>query len=206
MPPPFRPDPPLVLGILGGVGSGKSSLASLLAEQGLLVLDADREAGRVLASPEMRPILEELFGPEIFAPEGPRKDRIAAAIFSDPSLRACLEEAMHPRIRQFLLSEMRSALKSGKSVVLDVPLLLEGGLIAHCDRALYLEVPDATREARVTSRGMDPLDWRRREAAQAPLADKRAAAHKVFDNSGTIDDLKAQVLVWIREESDLSGR
>ena len=206
MPSIFRPDPPLVLGILGGVGSGKSRLSSILAEQGLLVLDADREAGRVLASADMRPILEQLFGPEILGPDGPRKDRIAAAIFSDPCLRGRLEEAMHPRIRKILLGEMQRALETGQSVVLDVPLLLEGGLIAHCDRVLYLDVPAGLREARVRDRGMDPEDWRRREAAQAPLADKLAAADKVFDNSGTIEDLRKQVLTWLDEESDLSSR
>jgi dephospho-CoA kinase len=201
----FRPNPPLVIGILGGVGSGKSSLSALLAEQGLLVLDADREAARVLSSVEMRPILKELFGSEILGPDGPRKDRIASAIFSDPSLRVRLEEAMHPRIREFLIAKMQTGIDSGQSVVLDVPLLIEGGLIARCDRALYLEVPDHLRETRAVARGMSAEDWKRREAAQAPLLEKISHADKTLDNSGSIGDLKAQVLAWLEEESDHSG-
>lgn len=200
MPTTNRLDPPRVLGILGGVGSGKSSLSGLLAEEGFVILDADREAAQILDSAGMQPILEELFGPQVLGPDGPRREKIASAIFADPPLRKRLEEAMHPRIRKTMLAELDAALAQGRSVVLDVPLLLEGGLIELCDRILFLEVPDPIREARVRARGMSAEDWRRREAAQAPLSVKRSHADQIFDNSGSIEDLRAQVRDWLRDE------
>ncbi|MEZ5989112.1 MAG: dephospho-CoA kinase [Planctomycetota bacterium] len=190
---PFRPVPPLVLGLVGGVASGKSAVSAALAEAGLVVLDADRVAREVLASPELGPDLVRLFGPGVLGPDGPDRALIADRVFRDPALRGELEALTHPRIRARLEAALARALAEGSSVVLDVPLLLEGGLVDRCDVVVFVDVPDPVRRTRAQARGLTAEDWRRRERAQAPLELKRARADRVVDNSGDLAALRRAV-------------
>lgn len=190
----FRPDPPLVLGLLGGVAAGKTTVAAAFAAHGLLHVDADRLARQVVAEEAVRRDLAAAFGPSILAADG-SLDRaaMAAIVFADPAARQRLEDLTHPRIRAAILATLGAAKAQGTSVLLDVPLLLERGLIDCCDVVVFVHSSTERRRQRAAARGWPTGEFDRREAAQAPLADKRARADFVLDNDGTLDATGRQI-------------
>jgi len=193
-PPPFRPTTPVVLGLLGGVASGKSTVAGLFAQRGLVHVDADQVARTVSEDPGILGAIRAALGPGALGPDG-RLDRPAVArlVFSDPVLRQRLEEITHPPVRRRILAELAAARARGESVLLDVPLLLEGGLIDQCDAAVFVAADRAERLRRAALRGWGPDELDRRERAQAPLAEKQARARFTVDNGGSLAATAAQV-------------
>lgn len=182
----------LVIGLLGGVACGKSTVASLLAKRGLVVLDADAEARAAVEDPEVLGRLVERFGASIRAPDGSLdRSALAAVAFADAAATADLNALVHPAVRAALLSRLKQA--GDGHVVLDVPLLLESPLADMVDVWVYVAAEPAARDARAAQRGWKPDERERREARQASLQSKRAHADHVLENNGTIDDLEAQV-------------
>lgn len=187
-----------VIGLLGGVGSGKSTVAGLLARRGFTVLDADAEARAAAGRPEVLAALARRFGAGILAPDGSLdRARLAAAAFGDPAATADLNAIVHPVVRERLAAALQAA--AGRDVVLDVPLLLESPLAERVTRWVFVEAPEEAREARVAGRGWDPGERARREARQADLAAKRARADHVLENRGSLEHLEAQVDALLRQ-------
>lgn len=190
---PARRRPTRVLGLLGGIASGKSQAARVLAGEDGRCLSADQLAHRVLASGELSADLRRLFGPGALGADGsPDRAAIAAQVFSDPAKRQALERLVHPRVRSLLAAGLGEARAAGAPIVcLDVPLLLENDaqhhLAAACDLLLFVDAPEEAREARAqANRQWAPGEVRRREAQQWPLAEKRQKADLVLLNG---DDL-----------------
>lgn len=196
-PRPFAPTPPVVLGLIGGIAAGKSAVAECFARHGLVRIDADQEARAAAAEPAVLAQIAAEFGPELVV-DG-RLDRAAAArvVFADPAARTRFEAILHPRIRERILAALAAAKAAGRSALLDAPLLLEGGLVAWCDRVVFVEADAATRRARAAARGWADGEWERREAAQLPVAEKRARADFVVRNDGTLDDTARQVSEYL---------
>lgn len=192
-PQPFRPAKPVVIGLLGGIASGKSAVAAAFAAHGLVHIDADREAHAVAADPVVLAELAAALGPDLVRQGQLDRAAVAALVFRDDAARRQLEAITHPRIRARVLAALDVAKASGASVLLDAPLLLEGGLIAWCDHVGFVHAAEATRLARARSRGWSADELARREAAQAPLAKKRAAATFAIDNDGDLATMQAQV-------------
>ncbi|MGB3965647.1 MAG: dephospho-CoA kinase [Planctomycetota bacterium] len=192
-PPPFRPAKPVVIGILGGVAAGKSAVASAFAAHGLAVVDADQEARAVTAEPAVLAELARVLGPELVRDGQLDRAALAALVFRDGQARSRLEAITHPRIRDRVLAAVAAAHRQGNSVLLDAPLLLEGGLIARCNHVVFVAAADAVRAARAATRGWDASELARREAAQAPLPDKRRAAAFTIDNDGDLATMRNQV-------------
>jgi len=183
-----------VIGLLGGVGSGKSAVARLFAAHGCLPLDADAEARAVVELPEVRAALVARFGPGILDAAGHLdRSRLAALAFDDPLSTADLNAIVHPHVRARLNAALDEAGARGQDVVLDVPLLLESPLAARVDHWVFIEAPEAVREARAATRGWPPGERARREARQAALAEKRARADAALENSGDIGDVERSV-------------
>ena len=182
--------------LTGGIGSGKSSVSSLLRARGAVVIDADQLAREVLApgTPGLAEVAEE-FGPEAIAPDG-SLDRaaLAAIVFADPARRKALESITHPRIAA-LSAELMEAAPAGSVVVYDMPLLVEQGPGARqgWDAIVVVDAPDDVRVSRLIARGMTAEDAVARMAAQASREERLAAADFVVDNSGTRRDLEDQV-------------
>jgi len=196
-----RPEPaprPLVIGLLGGVAAGKSTVASMFAERGFTVLDADQEARRVTEDPAVVRAIGDRLGPGLAI--GGRVDRaaLAALVFADAQARRTLEGIVHPLVRERLEAGLDAALAQGRSVVLDVPLLLEGGLIARCDTCVFVAASEAVRRARARARGWDDAELARREAAQADLAVKRARCPHTISSDGSLEDVRGQVDALLR--------
>jgi len=192
--------PTLVLGVLGGIASGKSAASTAVAGPQGLVISADGIAREILNSPEVSQKISDTFGPEFLDSRGlPDRDTLAAQIFVDSGRRKMLESWIHPLVRERILAELEQARAKGLArVALDVPLLLENdaehGFVALCDALLFIEVPADVRERRaVANRGWAAGEVARREAAQLPLDEKRARADFIIVNDGDLEQLEHEI-------------
>jgi dephospho-CoA kinase len=203
----FRPDPPVVIGLTGGVASGKSTVAAAFAAHGLQVVDADRVARRVVARPETAARIRERFGDGVFDAAGSLlRERLAERVFSDAEARADLEAITHPEIRKEILAAIAAAEANGESVVVDAPLLVEGGLIDRCDTSVFVEADEAARRARAKARGWSDDELARREQNQAPLSVKKSRCAYTIRNNRSLEDIPRQVeqlLALVRKDLQL---
>jgi dephospho-CoA kinase len=195
-----EPIPTRIVGVLGGIGSGKSTVARLLAADGGVRIDADREAHAVLALPEVRAELARLFGPEVLGPDGAvDRKALARRVFASEEDRKRLEALTHPRIRDRIRRALDAALARGvPRVVLDVPLLVENeaqhGLLSRCHELWFVDASLESRDARARrSRGWPAGEVERRERTQTPLSEKRTLADVVISNEGTPEELEETV-------------
>jgi dephospho-CoA kinase len=190
-----------IIGLTGGIGSGKSTVSAMLMELGATVVDAD-EGARVVVEPG-QPALDEIrdrFGEAAFAPDGGLdRERLADIVFSDERAREDLNAITHPRVRAWMAERMQAAAEAGApAVVLDIPLLFESGLTAGLDDIVVVWAPVETQFARAVARGGRGDDIRARIKAQMSLDDKRAQATVVIDNSGSKAATRAQVEAYWR--------
>ncbi len=185
-----------VIGLTGGIGSGKSTVARILADLGCFVSDSDAAAKAELNEPEVRDQLIAWWGREILDRETGRPDRsrIAAIVFNDARERKKLEGLIHPRIEAGRRAAFANAPSGTKAFVIDAPLLLEAGLDRECDAVIFVETPEEARRARVLAeRGWDGAELARREAAQIPLDEKRIRADHIVSNDGEPGELTDRV-------------
>ncbi|MFM2437583.1 MAG: dephospho-CoA kinase/protein folding accessory protein [Actinomycetota bacterium] len=184
----------LRIGLTGGIGSGKSTVAALLADYGALVIDADAVAREVVApGTEGLAALVAEFGGGVLAPDGSLdRPALAAIAFADEAARARLNAVLHPRIAARTV-ELRSAAAPGQVIVHDVPLLVENGLAPAYDAVIVVAAPLDVRLTRLAQRGVPPADARRRIAAQATDEQRHAVADLVIDNGSDLDALAEQV-------------
>jgi dephospho-CoA kinase len=191
-----------LIGLTGGIGSGKSTVAAMLAGRGASVVDADLLAREVVepGTPALAEIAAE-FGPGVLLPDG-RLDRpaLGAIVFADAARRERLNAITHPRVGALMQSRIAEALASDAPlVVVDVPLLFEGGRQELFEGVLLVWVPAEMQARRLVERdGMREDDARARIAAQMPIDDKRALADWVVDNSGVPAATERQVDAWWR--------
>lgn len=184
-----------VIGLVGGIGSGKSAVGTILADEGCLVCDSDELVRRQYDEPTIRAQLQTWWGPGILDHRGAiDRASIAAIIFRDPTERARLEALIHPRVEAARARLFAAAPEGTPALVIDAPLLLEAGLGPSCDSIWFIDAPEGLRRARVMgSRGWTAEEFARRETAQWSLDRKRAAAHHVLRNDGDPASLREQV-------------
>ncbi len=188
-----------VIGLTGGIATGKSTVASMLAARGAVVVDADLLAREVIAPGE--PGYEKVvarFGGDIIDADG-ELDRaaLAAIVFADPAARADLEAITHPRIGTLMRDRIGVAASSAPLAVADIPLLFEGGGDAEFPETLLVYAPREVQLRRMRERdGWDEVAARRRLDAQLPIDEKRARATWVIDNGGSLKATAAQVAAW----------
>ncbi len=184
-----------VIGLTGGVGSGKSSVARIMAEEGCLVCDSDALARQAFNDPAIRDAMLSWWGAGVAAPDGAvDRAKVAAIVFADPAERARLEALTHPWIEARRERLFAAPPPGTRALVIDAPLLLEAGLRDRCDVIVFVDSPLEMRLSRVReARAWDAAEHARREAAQWPLDRKRAAADHVVRNDGSPESLRAQV-------------
>lgn len=198
----------LRVGLTGGVASGKSTVAALLAELGAVVIDADLLAREVVAPGTDG--LEEVvaaFGPHVLADDG-GLDRAAlgAIVFADPERRRLLEEIIHPRVRA-RAAQLEASADPDAVVVHDIPLLTETGQAGDFDAVIVVDVPVETQLDRLVGlRGMAEGDARARIAAQATREQRAAVATYLIDNTGTLAELRTRVEQVLAELRDAPAR
>jgi len=185
------------VGLTGGIASGKSTVAEILVELGAILIDGDALAREVVArgTPGLAQVVAE-FGTELLTPAGDL-DRAALGriVFADEAARRRLEGITHPLIFE-RYAELEAAAPPGALVVHDIPLLAEAGAerAATFDAVIVVDVPTELQvERMVRDRGWTREEAESRIAAQASREDRLAIATYVIDNTGTLDDLRAQV-------------
>ncbi|MHB8719446.1 MAG: dephospho-CoA kinase [Candidatus Dormibacteria bacterium] len=189
-----------LVGLTGGIATGKSTVAAMLASHGAAIVDADALAREVVEPGE--PAFGEIvatFGPAVVDASG-RLDRprLAAIVFSDPELRARLDAITHPRIADLMSERIDAALARGAAlVVADVPLLFENHREAMFEGTLLVYAPQSEQARRLQERdGLDAAAIRSRLDAQMPIEVKRHLATWVIDNSGSKAATSAAVRAW----------
>jgi len=194
-----------VVGLTGGIASGKSLVAAMLRELGAPVVDADALA-RVAVEPG-RPAYEDIvreFGPEVLAEDGTLdRKRLADVVFADPAKRKRLEAITHPRIAQLAQQATAEHVARGARVVIyEAALLVENGMYRFLDGLIVVAAAEEEQLRRAVLRdGQGEAAARARIAAQLPLAKKVEVATHVIDNSGTVEETRAQVERLWRELS-----
>jgi dephospho-CoA kinase len=202
-----------VIGLAGGIASGKSTVAAELAALGAVVLDADRAAHQAINRPEVKQILVEHWGEAILDGSGEvLRQAIAERVFS-PSLAdnqelEFLENLLHPLVHRQFESELAPLSQRGvAAAVIDAPLLLDAGWEDLCDFIVFVESNEQDRVQRAGPRNWSHSEISRREAAQMPIDEKRSRATHVIRNLGSRGDLQGEVQAFwnsIFPEKDLS--
>lgn len=194
-----------VVGIMGGIASGKSLVAQRMKQLGAVVIDADQIGHEVLLEPQVEQAVAKKWGPAVIDRSG-HVDRAALAkiVFSPPPTGPreleYLEQLTHPRIKKHLQSQL-SALASedpDRVVVLDAPVLLKAGWDKFCEKVVYVKASRALRLKRAMERGWSEEDFNAREAAQESLDKKLACADLVIDNSASPEETYSQVDQWMQ--------
>lgn len=182
---------PVVIGLVGGVASGKSYAGGLFETHGALRIDADRIGHEVLQSAEVRQRLTSLWGSAVLNASGEiDRAQVGKLVFGDSAdavvQRRQLEAIVHPRIRkvaQDRIAAVRALPEPPLAIVIDAPLLLEAGWEPMCDLILFVEAPLEDRLARAATRGWTAAHFADREASQLSLDEKRKRATHILDNS-----------------------
>jgi dephospho-CoA kinase len=186
----------LRVGLTGGLASGKSTVARMLADLGAAVFDAD-DIVRSLYAPggAGEAAARELFGGRVVGADGAvERARIAEIVFRDPAARHALEARIHPLVRAERARRFEEAQRAGARVaVAEASQLLEANTESDYDRVLLVVAPDAERLRRWESKGGEGEDGRRRIAAQIAPEAARARAHDVIVNDGSLEDLRRRV-------------
>ena len=186
-----------VIGIAGGIGSGKSFVARLFGELGALVISSDDQVTEAYRDPEVRRRLIDWWGADAIRPDGAiNRKLIGAKVFANPVERARLEALLHPRVHAARERAMAQGADDPGVVafVWDTPLLFETELHRQCDAVVFVDAPLDTRLARVAAtRNWDAAELARRENSQWGLDRKRDFADYVISNTAGVDEARGQV-------------
>jgi dephospho-CoA kinase len=193
-----------IIGLVGGIGSGKSFVASIFGELGCCVISSDELTHRAYGDPIVKKSLQERWGDSVYNSAGElNRAAVAKRVFADSDERKYLEGLLHPLVNQARQRVMEADANNAQVIafIWDTPLLIETGLDQQCDAVVYIETPEELRQARVLkSRGWDAAEHARREKLQHPLDKKRAISDYVISNTAGADQVRdqvRQVLSWI---------
>jgi dephospho-CoA kinase len=189
----------VVAGLTGGIATGKSTVAAMLASAGAKVVDADRIArDAVRPGTEAHAEVVARFGAGILRPDGAiDRPRLAAVVFADPAEKRALEGIVHPRVRREIAEQLQRLREAdpGRVAVVDVPLLFETGMDRGLRPTIVVYAPEDVQLRRLIARdGLAEADALRRIRTQMPIEAKRARADIVIDNSGPLEKTRRQAL------------
>jgi dephospho-CoA kinase len=191
---------PLLVGVTGGIGSGKSTVCAMLAEMGCELFEADRIARDLqLKDPEVVRGLEELFGSGIYSHDASGhlcidRKAIASIVFSDPQKLAALNRLIHPKVREAFVREVRRCAHEGKKILCkEAAIIFESGLEGELDRIIVVAAGNGLRLERAVARGLGTREEvEKRMRAQWPQEKLIERAHYVIFNDGTLEELRSQ--------------
>ena len=190
-----------ILGIIGGIGSGKSTAATLFQQLGAVVISADDIGHLVLLLPDVKNAITQRWGAAVVGRDGEiDRRKLAAVVFADTEELSYLKSLTHPLIAEEVRRQQEQYKRDVKQLcLLDAPLLLESGWDHMVDLIIFVSAPATVRWNRVKNRGWTKVEWKQRETAQFSVEEKARRAHIVFDNSGNTDHLRTQVETLMRD-------
>ncbi len=190
-----------IIGIAGGIGSGKSFVAKLFGEQGCGVIDSDASVREIYERPAVQQVLRTWWGAEVLTPAGGiDRKAVAKRVFAEPAERERLERLVHPMVNQLRIEQMNQMAEKSpvlRAFVWDTPLLFETGLNRECDAVAFVDCPIEIRLKRVAARGWSAEELSRRECQQWPIEKKREACDASVVNSGESSESKQQLIKQI---------
>lgn len=188
----------MILGLTGGIGSGKSLCSRWFETRGVPVVDADVIARELLAPQSaLLPEIQSALGAELVEHGVLNRVALRAKIFNDDTARLKLNAIMHPAIRAEILRQLEVARSQSALVLLSVPLLVENGLTALCDAVMVVDVQESTQIQRTTERdGCDEAQVRAIMASQCTRSKRLSVANFVVNNDGTVEQTHAQLSVF----------
>ncbi len=185
-----------IIGVIGGIASGKSTVAGELGKLGCAVISADAIAHELLRQKPVRDEIVGLFGPEVLEPGGEiDRNRLARLVFSDKSKLAALNNVVHPRVleRTERLIAQYNHCEHAQAIVLDMPLLIEVGWADRCDRLIFVQCDRRRRAERARRIGLDEQEIEIRENFQISLDKKAKLADNTIDNNSDFLTLVRQI-------------
>ncbi len=189
-----------LIGVAGGIASGKSLVTEQLEAHGAAVIVADQTAHEVLRLAEVKLAARQRWGDDIFGPDGEIDRSLLGKIVFAPTSQGpveleYLEQLVHPRVRQIIHHQIEELARQPQTqaIVLDVPLLFESGWDRSCDTIVFVDAPREVRVSRAAERGWTAEEFDRREATQDSISSKRERSSVVIDNSRTKQSTQAQV-------------
>lgn len=188
-----------LIGLVGGIASGKSFVAGILAKLGAKVIDADQLAHQVLNQPEVIDLIVEHFGSQVRGDDGKLlRSELAGLVFGNDSKSQqeldWLESQLHPRIHQLVLPQLEQWRQQGvKAAVLDAPVLIKAGWHHQCDEIIFVQCDISIRQQRASRRGWDENELKRRESNQTSLPEKRRHATFVVHSDVDADKTRKQL-------------
>lgn len=186
-----------IIGLTGGIASGKSTVSNMLKTKGFTIVDADIAARKVVEPGELAyEQIIEAFGEGILLQDLTLdRKKLGALIFADEALRMKLNSIVHPAVRAWMTREKDRAIENGKKTVfLDIPLLFESRLTYMVERTILVYVDEETQLKRLMARnGLSEKEAQMRIRAQMPLSEKKALADAVLDNNGSLEETKQQL-------------
>lgn len=192
-----------IIGIVGGIGAGKSAVAEAFSSLGCLVISSDEANRAILDRPGVAAQLRQWWGDGIIGADGRVSRRaVAEIVFTDPAERHRLESLTHPLIAAQRADMILAGLDDPAvvAIILDSPLLFESRLDTQCDRVVFVEASEARRFERLRrSRGWDEAEFRRREASQLPVDEKRRRSSDLVRNESSLDDLRDTVAAVLNQ-------
>lgn len=200
----------MIIGLVGQIGAGKSTVAGILADLGCVVYDADAEARRVFEVDDVQTTMRSWWGDEVVGKTG-RVERplVGRLVFDQPEARLRLESLIHPRLADAREHVRAAAIeKQAPAAIIDAPLLYEARIDDECDAVVCVIATDRLRLDRVAARGWDASELARRDAAQIDSKEKQLRADAVIENSSDLNTLRHQVERVLEALLDafLSGR
>jgi dephospho-CoA kinase len=194
-----------VIGLIGGIGSGKSVVAEMFRQRGAKVIAGDQLGHEALCQPDIRAALVRRWGAGVLKLDGTvDRRRLAAIVFADPQERRVLETLVFPWIERRIQEEIDAAQKQGTwtLIVLDAAIMLEAGWHKACDRIVYVHAPRTVRMRRLQEqRGWSAKEVQERESAQMSLTEKVSRADYAIDNSGPPEHVAQQVDNFLQQRN-----
>lgn len=184
-----------LIGIIGGIGSGKSTVSAMFRQLGAAIIDADTIGHQMLLLPAVKESARERWGAAIFDAGGEiDRRKLATIVFADEKELAYLKSLTHPLIAEEVHRQHDELERKGVPLcLLDAPLLLESNWDHFVDLIIFVSAPAEERWARIRSRGWSEVEWQQREAAQFSVEEKSRRADIVLDNSGSTEHLRKQI-------------
>lgn len=190
----------MVLGLTGGIATGKSTAVAIFKKYGFPIVDADIIARQVV-EPETEGLkaIQKAFGKEVIQANGSLdRKKLAAIIFSNDKKRVMLNELLSPFIRHEIMRQIQEKSQMSNLVVVDIPLLYEGGYDQVVDKVAVVYIPESVQQSRLMKRdNLTKLEAEKRIASQWSIEEKKSKADFVFDNQGNHEELEQQIVAWI---------
>lgn len=190
-----------VIGLTGGIASGKSTVSKFLAKHGFVIVDADIASRKAVEKGSIGlEAIRTAFGDRVIQADGSLdRKALGVIIFNDKAEREKLNEIVHPRVREIMEEEKAAGLALSKPVVMDIPLLFENKLEHTVEEVWVVYVPEVIQIERLMSRNTLTIDEAKsRIASQISIEEKKQKADKVIDNSGTLEDLYQQLEALVK--------